>query len=92
MISKYIMTKSVSPAEQFVRMRDIINGSSPVMFLSDKVKELCGPMSVSAGSILSIDVELEMDIECDLDGSNIEIEFECDLDGSNIEIEFCGIL
>ena len=87
-----IMTKSVSPAEQFIRMRDIINGSNPVMFVSYKVKELCDSMSVSAGSILSIDVELEIDLECDLDGSNMEIDLECDLDGSNIEIEFYGIL
>ena len=100
-----IMTKSVSPAEQFIRMRDIVNGSNPVMFVSSKVKELCDStsVSVSAGSILSIDGEisdaswccstdiLEIDLDCDLDGSNIdilEIDLDCDLDGSNIEIEF----
>ena len=49
------MTKSISPADQFVQMRDIINGSNPVVFVSSKVRELCDVTSVSAVSILSID-------------------------------------
>lgn len=36
-----ILTKSVAPAEQFYRMRDIINGSNPVLFISPKVEEIC---------------------------------------------------
>ena len=84
-----IMTKSVSPAEQFIRMRDIVNGSNPVMFVSSKVKELCDStsVSVSAGSILSIDGEISDASWC-CSTDILEIDLDCDLDGSNIEIEF----
>ena len=91
-----IMTKSVSPADQFVRMRDIINGSNPVMFVSSKVRELCDrtSVSVSAGSILSIDgMDGEIsDISWCYSTDILEIELDCDLNGSNVEIEFVGIL
>ena len=83
-----------------------------VMFLSSKVRELCDRtfVSVSAGSILSIDGMdgeisdiswcystdiLEIEMDCDLNGSDtdiLEIELDCDLNGSNVEIEFVGIL
>jgi len=36
-----IMTKSVSPADQFFRMRDVINGTTPVLFVSNRVQEIC---------------------------------------------------
>ena len=36
-----ILTKSVTPIEQFCRMRDVINGSNPVLFMSQKVKMFC---------------------------------------------------
>ena len=36
-----ILTKSVTPADQFCRMRDIINGTNPELFVSDKVQKIC---------------------------------------------------
>ena len=53
-----IMTKSVSPAVQFTRMRDVINGTNPVLFVSAKVRDLCCP--IVSGSIMSLDVPVEM--------------------------------
>ena len=44
-------------------------------------------MSVSAGSILSIDGEISDASWC-CSTDILEIDLECDLDGSNIEIEF----
>ena len=52
------MMKSVSPAVQFTRMRDIINGTNPVLFVSAKVRDLCCP--IVSGSIMSLDVPGEM--------------------------------
>ena len=43
-----ILTKSVTPADQFYRMRDVINGSNPVLFVSTKVKEICQLVKSSA--------------------------------------------
>ena len=34
------MTKSVTPADQFSRMRDVINGRNPVLFVSDRVRAI----------------------------------------------------
>ena len=87
-----IMTKSVSPADQFVRMRDIINGSNPVMFVSSKVRELCDFTSVSAGSILSIEGLDDgiLDISLDHSADILEIDIDGDLNGSNFEIELNG--
>ena len=35
-----ILTKSVTPADQFSRMRDVINGRNPVLFVSDRVRAI----------------------------------------------------
>ena len=35
-----ILTKSVTPADQFSRMRDVINGRTPVLFVSDRVRKI----------------------------------------------------
>ena len=35
-----VLIKSVTPIEQFCRMRDVINGSNPVLFVSQKVKDI----------------------------------------------------
>ena len=68
-----IMTKSVSPAVQFTRMRDVINGTNPVLFVSAKVRDLCCP--IVSGSIMSLDVPVEMysDICSGLCDLNIEM-------------------
>ena len=59
-----IMTKSVTPADQFFRMRDVIMGCTPVLFVSAKVREICqsyqstAPVSVSCydkSGVLCID-------------------------------------
>uniref|UniRef100_A0A7S2CM41 Uncharacterized protein n=1 Tax=Octactis speculum TaxID=3111310 RepID=A0A7S2CM41_9STRA len=46
-----ILTKSVSPADQYYRMRDIINGSNPVLCISPKVKEFCRVTSMGVVSV-----------------------------------------
>ena len=82
------MTKSISPADQFVQMRDIINGPNPVVFVSSKVRELCDVTSVSAVSILSIDgLDGEIsDISWCFSTDILEIELDCNLNGSKTDI------
>ena len=60
-------------------MRDIINGSNPVMFVSSKVKDLCN--SAIVGSTLSIEC-----LEIDFDDSNtiMEIEIDFEFNGSYV--------
>ena len=54
-------------------MRDIINGTNPVLFVSAKVRDLCCP--IVSGSIMSLDVPGEMynDICSGLCDLNIEM-------------------
>ena len=49
-----ILTKSVTPVEQFCRMRDVINGSNPVLFVSQKVKDILQTRSLVSHSFGSL--------------------------------------
>ena len=68
-----ILTKSVSPADQYYRMRDIINGSNPVLFVSPKVKELCRTASMGV-----VSVEVPPSFSCrSLSVGDVCFEFPC---------------
>ena len=53
-----ILTKSVTPVEQFCRMRDVINGSNPVLFVSQKVKDILQTRSLVSHSFGSLSLVL----------------------------------
>ena len=51
-----ILPKSVTPIEQFCRMRDVINGSNPVLFVSQKVKDVLQKDSLVSYSFGSLQI------------------------------------